>query len=105
MTPHSSGEESDGDSHSSVVGSLLEPLGHDSDSDQDSSAPVPDPNAFVDELADGTELAALADEFREAKGEPHDMNQDLEPELRVANSPRRTRKKKSPKKHRSAAYL
>ncbi|PBK84806.1 hypothetical protein ARMGADRAFT_1036754 [Armillaria gallica] len=91
VTLHSSGEESNSDSHSSVVGSLLEPLGHNSDSDQNLSAPVPDPDALVDELAADPEL--------------HDMNQDLEPELWVVNSPWRTCKKKLPKKHRSAAHL
>ncbi len=47
----------------------------------------------------------LADELRVTQEELRDMNQDLEAELWVANSPRHTHKKKSPKKCRSAAHL
>ncbi len=50
-------EESDGDSHSSVVGSLLKPSGHNSDSDQNLLAPVPDPDALEDELTGDMDLA------------------------------------------------
>ncbi len=85
------------------------PSGHDSDSDQDLSAPIPNPDAMEDELtgdtdlADKKELATLMDELHVTQEELRNMNQDLETELRVANSPWRTRKKKSPKKCHSAA--
>ncbi|KAK0214633.1 hypothetical protein EDD85DRAFT_963081 [Armillaria nabsnona] len=110
-TLQSGDEESDSDSHSSVIGSLLEPSGHDSDSDQNLSAPIPDPDALEDELAgdmdlaDKKALAVLSDEFCVTQEELHDMNQDLEAELWVANSPWHTHKKKLPKKCHSAARL
>ncbi|PBK84995.1 hypothetical protein ARMGADRAFT_1087905 [Armillaria gallica] len=89
VTLHSSNEESNSDSHSSVIGSLLEPSGHNPNSDQNLSAPNPDPDALEDELSGDTdltdekELAALADEFHMTKEKLCDMNQDLETELQT----------------------
>lgn len=76
-----SNEESNSNSHSSVVGSLLESSGNDSNSEPHSLAPVQDPNAEEDELTadadkhmDDRVLATLVDELQMTNEKLHEMN-------------------------------
>ncbi|PBK85012.1 hypothetical protein ARMGADRAFT_1036714 [Armillaria gallica] len=106
---HSEDEVSDSNSHSSAVGSPLEPLGHNSDSEQHSAALAQDPNALdedtmadIDQL-DEERLAMLGEELLMTK-ELLKLNQTIEAELLGSGSSRRTCKKKSPRKRCSAAH-
>ncbi|SJL19029.1 uncharacterized protein ARMOST_22636 [Armillaria ostoyae] len=101
-------EFSGSDSPSSAVEPLLAPSGADSESDAALSAPLPDLDFIEDEADlnvgsdDEQRLEALAVEVREeATQKLRATGQTLPDELPLENPPRRTHKKKSPKKRRS----
>ncbi|SJL12370.1 uncharacterized protein ARMOST_15796 [Armillaria ostoyae] len=101
-------EFSGSDSPSSAVEPLLAPSGADSESDAALSAPLPDLDFIEDEADlnvgsdDEQRLEALAAEVREeATQKLRATGQTFPDELPLENPPRRTRKKKSPKKGRS----
>ncbi|SJL18290.1 uncharacterized protein ARMOST_21875 [Armillaria ostoyae] len=101
-------EFSGSDSPSSVMEPLLAPSGADSGSEAALSAPIPDLNFLEDEVNlnvgsdDEQRMESLAAEVHEeAIQELHATDPAFAEELLMENPPRRTRKKKSPKKRRS----
>ncbi|SJL18184.1 uncharacterized protein ARMOST_21762 [Armillaria ostoyae] len=93
-------EFSGSDSPSSAVEPLLAPSGADSESDAAISAPLPDLD-FIEDEADLNVGSDLEQKMETLAAELREANQALPGDLPMENPPRRTRKRKSPKKRRA----